>query len=195
MSIRVSELTRLDRDAVHLGSCAHVRCLGKRRKERATQLTTLSRCALQAWLKEPLGKRATALFQNVHRGRLSADSVQFLLGKHVHVAHKSCPSLKAKSVSAHVLRHSAGMELLQAGVDCSVIALWLGHEIGRDQADVPTRPPRAPGSCPGEAQAVRARQANPLPAERPPTRLPLGALNDQTSRMEWGCPARSTVPA
>jgi integrase len=36
--------------------------------------------------------------------------------------------LKAKSVSPHVLRHSAAMELLQAGVDCSVIALWLGHE-------------------------------------------------------------------
>lgn len=63
-----------------------------------------------------------------HPGRLSADSVQSLLGKHVRVAHKSCPSLKAKSVSPHVLRHSAAMELLQAGVDCSVIALWLGHE-------------------------------------------------------------------
>ena len=59
-------------------------------------------------------------------GRLSADSVQSLLGKHVRVAHKSCPSLKAKSVSPHVLRHSAAM--LQTGVDCSVIALWLGHE-------------------------------------------------------------------
>lgn len=61
-------------------------------------------------------------------GRLSADRVQSLLGKHVRVAHKSCLSLKAKSVSPHVLRHSAAMELLQAGVDCSVIALWLGHE-------------------------------------------------------------------
>lgn len=68
------------------------------------------------------------MFSNVHGGRLSADSVQSLLGKHVRVARKSCPSLKAKSVSPHVPRHSAAMELLQAGVDCSVIALWLGHE-------------------------------------------------------------------
>ena len=64
----------------------------------------------------------------MHGGRLSADSVQSLLAKHVQVAGESCPSLKSKRVSPHVLRHSAAMELLQAGVDCSVIALWLGHE-------------------------------------------------------------------
>lgn len=126
--LRLSQLTGLDRDAVHLGSGAHVRCVGKGRKERTTPLTTLARCALQAWLKEPLRKGATALFPNVHGERLSADSVHSLLGKHVRVAHKSCPSLKAKSVSPHMLRHSAAMELLQAGVDCSVIALSLGHE-------------------------------------------------------------------
>ncbi|WP_316195829.1 tyrosine-type recombinase/integrase [Bradyrhizobium sp. SZCCHNRI3052] len=101
--LRLSELTGLDRDAVHLGSGAHVRC-GKGRKERTTPLTTLARSALQAWLKEPLRKGAPALFPNVRGGRLSADSVQSLLGKHVRAAHKSCPSLKAKSVSPHVLR-------------------------------------------------------------------------------------------
>jgi integrase/recombinase XerD len=46
----------------------------------------------------------------------------------VQVARESCPSLKSKRVSPHVLRHSATMELLQVGVHCSVIALWLGHE-------------------------------------------------------------------
>ena len=126
--LRLSELTGLDRDAVHLGSGAHVRCVGKGRKERTTPLTTLARRALQAWLKEPVRKGATALFPNMHGGRLSADSVQSLLAKHVRVARESCPSLKAKRVSPHVLRHTAAMELLQAGVDCSVIALWLGHE-------------------------------------------------------------------
>ena len=64
----------------------------------------------------------------MHGGRLSADSVQALLAKHVRVAAKRCPSLASKRVSPHVLRHSAAMELLQAGVDCSVIALWLSHE-------------------------------------------------------------------
>ena len=126
--LRLSELNGLDRDAVHLGAGPHVRCVGKGRKERCTPLTTLARRALQSWLKEPVRKGATALFPNMHGGRLSADSVQSLLAKHVRVAGATCPSLASKRVSPHVLRHSAAMELLQAGVDCSMIALWLGHE-------------------------------------------------------------------
>lgn len=126
--LRVSELISLDRDAVHLGRGAHVRCVGKGRKERCTPLTTHARSALQAWVKEPPQRGATALFPNVHGGRLSADSVQSLLAKHVRTASATCPSLASKRVTPHVLRHSAAMELLQAGVDCSVIALWLGHE-------------------------------------------------------------------
>ena len=126
--LRLSELTGLERDAVHLGTGAHVRCIGKGRKERCTPLTTLARGAVQAWLKEPARREASALFPNVHGGRLSADSVQSLLTKYVQMAERSCASLKTKRVSPHVLRHSAAMELLQAGVDCSVIALWLGHE-------------------------------------------------------------------
>jgi integrase/recombinase XerD len=127
---QVDFLTRpeVDRDAVRLGAGAHVRCAGKGRKERCTPLTTLAQRALQAWLKEPTRKGATALFPNVHGGRLSPDSIQALLAKHVRSASANCPSLASKRVSPHVLRHSAAMELLQAGVDATVIALWLGHE-------------------------------------------------------------------
>jgi site-specific recombinase XerD len=59
---------------------------------------------------------------------LSADGVQHLLARHVTQARKACVSLRKKRVSPHVLRHAAAMELLQAGVDRAVIALWLGHE-------------------------------------------------------------------
>lgn len=126
--LRLSELIGLDRDAIHIGSGAHVRCTGKGRKERCTPLTSHAQTALKAWLKEPARCGASALFPNVHGGRISADSVQALLAKHAHAASERCPSLASKRVSPHVLRHSAAMELLQAGVDCSVIALWLGHE-------------------------------------------------------------------
>lgn len=126
--LRLSELIGLDRDAVQLGVGAHVRCVGKGRKERCTPLTRHARTALRSWLNEPTRHGANAMFPNIHGGRLSADSVQSLLAKYVRVATETCPSLAHKRVSPHVLRHSAAMELLQAGVDTSVIALWLGHE-------------------------------------------------------------------
>ena len=126
--LRLSELIGLSRESIHLGTGAHVRCVGKGRKERCTPLTKYARTALQAWVTEPVRHGASALFPNLHGGPLSADSVQWLLAKHLGTASKTCPSLASKRVSPHVLRHSAAMELLQAGVDCSVIALWLGHE-------------------------------------------------------------------
>jgi integrase/recombinase XerD len=126
--LRLSELIGLDRGAVSVGVGAHVRCFGKGRKERCTPLTKYTVAAVQAWLKETSQSSAQALFPNIRGGRLSSDAVQYMLTKYVAIARTLCPSLKQKQVSPHVLRHTAAMELLQAGVDCSVIALWLGHE-------------------------------------------------------------------
>jgi integrase/recombinase XerD len=50
------------------------------------------------------------------------------LAKYVEIASRTCPSLRQKKVTMHVLRHTAAMRLLRAGIDTSVIALWLGHE-------------------------------------------------------------------
>ena len=125
--LRLSELTSLDRSAITFGPGAHVRCRGKGRKDRSTPLTTGTAAVLRSWLKEP--EPATeVLFPNARGGRLSADSVQYLVRKYARVAAVRCPTLRGKRVSPHVLRHSAAMELLAAGVDSSVIALWLGHE-------------------------------------------------------------------
>jgi len=129
--LRLSELVGLDRDAVHLGSGAHVRCLGKGRKERATPLTQAVRTTLRTWLGEPARRGSTALFPTVHGARMSSDAVQYLLAKYVAAASTRCPSLARKSISPHVLRHSAAMALLDAGVDTTVISLWLGHESTR----------------------------------------------------------------
>lgn len=126
--LRLSELTALDRQSVLLGTGAHVRCHGKGRKERCTPLAKQTVRVMKAWLQEPVRKNATALFPNVHGGSLSADAVQYLLAKYVSVARQTCASLKHKRISPHVLRHSAAMGLLQAGVDSATIALWLGHE-------------------------------------------------------------------
>ncbi len=126
--LRVSELTALRKDDAILGAGAHVRCMGKGRKERSTPLTKQATVTLRAWIDEPQNRRSDVLFPNARGGRLSSDGVQYIFSKHVAAASKMVPSLKQKRVSPHVLRHTTAMELLQAGVDRSVIALWLGHE-------------------------------------------------------------------
>jgi len=123
--LRVSELTALTINDLHLGISAHVKCNGKGRKERCTPLSKQTVKMLKSWIKE---NNSNILFPNIQGKQLSSDSVQYLISKYVKIAEKKCTSLKKKKVSPHVLRHTAAMNLLQSGVDRSVIALWLGHE-------------------------------------------------------------------
>jgi len=126
--LRLSEMTAVRWSDIELGRGPHVRCLGKGRKERSTPLTAQMVNVLKAWLKEPVRGVLDLLFPNIHGGRMSADAVQYLVGKHTAAARRQCPTLKDKHVSPHLMRHTAAMELLQSGVEPTVIALWLGHE-------------------------------------------------------------------
>ena len=126
--LRLSELTGITRADIHLGTGAHVRVMGKGRKERCTPLTQQTAAVLRAWLEEPARGGGQIAFPNREGGRLSSDGVQYLMAKHVDRARQSCPSLSTKRVFPHLLRHTAAMNLLQAGVDTTVIAMWLGHE-------------------------------------------------------------------
>ncbi len=126
--LRLSEMTGLTRDDLTLNTVAHVRVIGKGRKERCTPLAKPTVARLKSWLREPPRGDGRVLFPNARGTRLSPDGVQYLLGKHCRAGAKVCPSLKHKRVTVHVLRHTTALELLQAGVDRSVIALWLGHE-------------------------------------------------------------------
>lgn len=126
--LRVSELTGLRCEDVALGHGAHVRCRGKGRKERCTPLSRKAKRVLHAWLRQRKGAPVDALFPSLRSHVLSRDAVERLVTKHVVTASKKCPSLERKRVSPHVLRHTTAVRLLQAGVDRSVIALWLGHE-------------------------------------------------------------------
>jgi site-specific recombinase XerD len=126
--LRLSELTGVRKEDLTLEGGANVRVVGKGRKERCTPLAKRTVTVLRKWLQEPSPHDSDFAFPSAHGTRLSSDAVQFLLRKHVASAARSCPSLAKKRVSPHVLRHYAAMELLQAGVDRAVIALWLGHE-------------------------------------------------------------------
>ena len=127
--LRLSELTGLRQKDVVLNAGAHVRCEGKGRRERCTPLTKPAVAVLKAWIREQGDDESHFLFPNPDGGRLSADAVQHAVAKHVAAGQRACPSLAKKRVTPHVLRHTAAMELLQAGVERALIAIWLGHEV------------------------------------------------------------------
>jgi site-specific recombinase XerD len=126
--LRASELTALTCRDVHLGTGAYVACHGKGRKDRITPLTPATVTTLRAWLAENTGKPDDPLFTTIRGGPMSRDALQQRLTLYATAAGKNCPALTSKNVTPHVLRHSAAMALLYAGVDITVIALWLGHE-------------------------------------------------------------------
>ncbi|RPF28242.1 tyrosine-type recombinase/integrase [Georgenia muralis] len=125
--LRVSELTGLNCRDVTLGTGANIRCEGKGRKHRAVPLTTPVTTLLRAWMAERAGLPHDPLFPTRTGRRLSRDAIALRVSTHAATAARDCPSLLGKRVHPHVLRHTCAMSLLQAGVDTSVIALWLGH--------------------------------------------------------------------
>jgi site-specific recombinase XerD len=126
--LRATELTSLNLADAHLGTGAHVNCRGKGRKERITPLTKLTTAVLRVWIAERAGDPSDPLFPTSQGRRLTRDGLERRLAKHLTIAAERCPALKAKHVTLHTLRHTAAMQLLHAGVDTTVIALWLGHE-------------------------------------------------------------------
>lgn len=126
--LRLAELTGLRIEDLVLGAGAHVHCRGKGRKERCTPLTRETIAVIKAWLVERAGLPTEPAFPSRRGTMLSRDAVERLVTKHTDVARSVCTSLRTKRVSAHVLRHTTAVSLLQAGNDRSIIALWLGHE-------------------------------------------------------------------
>lgn len=126
--LRVSELTGLRVEDCVFDTGAHVRCSGKGRKERCTPIYRETAKVLRAWIAENELTRSDFIFRSQRGTRLSRDAVERLITKHVDSAARNCPSLARKDVTPHVLRHTRAIDLLESGVDCSMIALWLGHE-------------------------------------------------------------------
>jgi integrase/recombinase XerD len=126
--LRVSELAGLQRGDVTFGPGACVRCVGKGRKQRSTPLGPETAKVLRRWTDECGGEPDEPIFPGPRGGPLSRDAIAKIVTRHAAAASTACPSIAAKKVTPHVLRHSCAMRLLGAGVDVAVIALWLGHE-------------------------------------------------------------------
>ncbi|GLI95887.1 tyrosine-type recombinase/integrase [Methylocystis echinoides] len=125
--LRASELVNLNCGDIVLGTGAHVKCLGKGRKDRRTPLRRDTARLIQSWIRDRK-ESAGPLFPSIRGDRLSRDALEHLVRKYCTSAAQTCPSLVGKRVTPHTLRHSTAMELLHSGVDQAVIALWLGHE-------------------------------------------------------------------
>ena len=173
--LRASELIGLSCADVHLGAGAHVSCTGKGRKQRITPLTSGTVAVLRAWLAERAGQPDGPAVPDTDRHAPQPRRARTPARQIRRDRRRRCPSLAQKQVTMHVLRHSAAMRLLRAGIDTSVIALWLGHEqiettqiyLHADLADQGTRP--------GAGQP-RHDKTRPLPADRQTPRLPGGPL-------------------
>jgi site-specific recombinase XerD len=125
---RVSEAIGLRRKDAHIGPTAFVHIRGKGRKERSVLLWKPTANVLKQWLLEINKDEQLPLFPNRHGQELSRSGVEDRLQRAVSSAATSCPTLREKNVSPHTLRHTTAMHMLQAGVDVTLIALWLGHE-------------------------------------------------------------------
>jgi site-specific recombinase XerD len=163
--LRVSELIGLNRSDVTLGIGASVRCEGKGRKQRAVPLSAPAAALLRSWLRERAGGPADPLFPTRTGRRLSRDAIALRVSTHAATAAQQCPSLAGKKVHPHVLRHSCAMSLLQAGVDTSVIALWLGHAGVRStdayvHADISIKEKALALTTPAEARPGRYRPSD-----------------------------------
>jgi integrase/recombinase XerD len=126
--LRVSELLALTRADAQLGTGAHVRTVGKGRKERVAPLTKQTVALLRSWLREAADHPGAPLFPSRDGDTLTRDAIERRLAQHVKTGQHTCASLQSKRVTMHTMRHTAAMNLLAAGVDTSTIALWLGHE-------------------------------------------------------------------
>jgi integrase/recombinase XerD len=128
--LRASELASLRCRDLNLDSGAWVRCHGKGRKERCTPLTSGTVKVLRVWLRELDGSPDSPLFPSRTGAHLTRAGIWRLVTNHATTATTRCPSLAAKNITPHTLRHSAAMQLLSAPepVDTATIALWLGHE-------------------------------------------------------------------
>lgn len=125
---RVSEIAALNRHDVQVAPERLVRLQGKGRKQRAVPLWKSTAAHLKQWLAHTPGLPTAPLFTNQTGQRLSRFGIAFRLQCAVTQAARTCPSLKGRAISPHILRHTAAMHLLQTGNDITVIALWLGHE-------------------------------------------------------------------
>jgi len=125
--LRVSELVGLQLGDVTLQPQVTILIHGKGRRERCLPLWKVTATALRAWLSVRGAVPTPEIFVSARGQPLTRAGFEYILAKHVQRAIKACPTLSAKRVSPHVLRHTCALTVLQATKDLRKVSLWLGH--------------------------------------------------------------------
>jgi site-specific recombinase XerD len=124
---RASEILAVKGADLRIGATSTVRLHGKGRKERVLPLWRKTARALSAWIKANRIGGDELVFANARGSPLSRSGLAKRLTKAATLASTRCHSIKRLQVSPHTFRHTTAMHLLRAGVDITVIAMWLGH--------------------------------------------------------------------
>jgi integrase/recombinase XerD len=156
---RVSELIGIQIGDLILDYSASVRIHGKGRKERSVPLWRDTAAQLKCWLREYPRAPEQPLFPNRSGGPLTRIGLTERLKLAANRAARQYPELGKRRIFPHLIRHSIAMHMLQAGVDITVIALWLGHE--------------SPATTHRYVEADLAMKERALMTLRAPSRAPL----------------------
>ncbi len=125
---RASEAASITLEDLTLTPPSSARLFGKGRKPRLCPLWPHT-CDV---LRELLKTRSAVLpyasvFVNVRGQPITRYGIYALVTRTSQKAAEDTPSLKAKLVSPHTIRHTTAVHLLRAGVDINTIRAWLGH--------------------------------------------------------------------
>ena len=125
--LRVSELVGLRVEDLGHPSLDSVRVMGKGRRERVRPLSGETVSVLKDWLRIRPQSGDENLFVG-HRGRaIGRHAFARRIAHYVQAAEKKVPSLRAKHITPHCLRHTCAMHIYQETRDRRAVSLWLGH--------------------------------------------------------------------
>jgi integrase/recombinase XerD len=126
---RVSEIVALKGPDLRLDGAAQVKLLGKGQKVRSCPLWPETVQALHDYRQRrtPKDPAPQQFFLNANGSPLTRFGVRYITGQYATAAKSQCPSMAAKTVNPHTIRHTTAMHLLRAGNDINMISYWLGH--------------------------------------------------------------------
>lgn len=128
---RASEIAQALRTKIYRGPLPHVEILGKGRKKRRVPLWEGTLHVLDHYLEgRRRGRDAFSeahLFLGARGAPLSRFQVRRILIAAFARAAEKKTALRAKRLTAHSMRHTTAVHLLQCGAELNAIKSWLGH--------------------------------------------------------------------